>query len=611
MAHESDVITLPALLDKVPGLIKSLPALAKGSRMSKITRSRFPVGLAKGFQAAVRANPDGVALLYEQRRWTYRELNAWANQIAHHFSSAGLSKGDTVAVNIENRPELIAVILGCAKLGLCAAMLNTSLRGQVLVHSFNLVAPKVAVIGAEKYAAMEEVRNQLELPEHGFYFVADQEMPDGVGALPEGYKDLDEATKSEATHDPDAIEHIYLKDPLFYIYTSGTTGLPKAVVFNNGRWWKAYGGFGLAAVRLQQHDRLYCTLPFYHATGMVVCWSSVISAGAGLVLARRFSASRFWHDIRQYECTAFGYVGELCRYLHEMPPQKDDARNPVRVIVGNGLRPSIWKPFKKRFGIERVVEFYASSEGNVAFTNVFGFDNTVGFSPVKYAIVEYDKEQELPRRNRRGFMKRVAKGKAGLLLGKISSKTPFDGYTDRQKTEESIFRDVFRKGDAWFNTGDLMRDIGFRHAQFVDRLGDTFRWKGENVSTTEVESILDQQPGVLESVVYGVEVPGTNGRAGMAQVRLAMPAEEFDFAGLARGLRGALPPYAVPVFLRINESAMTTTGTFKHQKNRLKEQGYDLRQQADAVYVLGSGRDGYQRLTEAMQQDIDAGKRRL
>src|SRR5690606_13623180 len=229
----------------------------------------------------------------------------------------------------------------------------------------------------------------------------------------------------------------FLKDPLFYIYTSGTTGLPKAVVFNNGRWWKAYGGFGLAAVRLNQHDRLYCTLPFYHATGMVVCWSSVISASAGLVLARRFSASRFWEDIRQHDCTAFGYVGELCRYLHEAPPQANDRANKVRVIVGNGLRPSIWAPFRKRFGIERVVEFYASSEGNVAFTNVFGFDNTVGFSPVSYAIVKYDKDQDAPIRNARGFMVRAAKGKAGLMLGEISDKTPFDGYTDKDKTEKS------------------------------------------------------------------------------------------------------------------------------------------------------------------------------
>ena len=610
MAYKSDVITLPALLGKVPGLVGSLPALIKGSRMSKISHSRVPVGLAKGFQQAVRANPGGVALLYEDRRWTYKELNAWANKIAHHFSSSGLVKGDTIAINIENRPELIAVILACAKLGLCAAMLNTSLRGQVLVHSFNLVTPKAAVIGEERIAEIEEIREQLELPEHGFYFVADPEMPDGAGASPAGYEDLIKASAASPDHDPDTIERIGLKDPLFYIYTSGTTGLPKAVVFNNGRWWKAYGGFGLAAVRLRQGDRLYCTLPFYHATGMVVCWSSVISAGAGLVLARRFSASRFWQDIRRHECTAFGYVGELCRYLHEVPPQKDDAQNPVRVIVGNGLRPGLWKAFKKRFGIERVVEFYASSEGNVAFTNVFGFDNTVGFSPVKYAIVEYDKEQERPLRDRRGFMKRAAKGQAGLLLGKISSKTPFDGYTDRQKTEESIFRDVFRKGDAWFNTGDLMRDIGFRHAQFVDRLGDTFRWKGENVSTTEVEIILDQQSGVLESVVYGVEVPGTNGRAGMAQVRLAVPADEFDFAELAVGLRRALPSYAVPVFLRINEEAMATTGTFKHQKNRLKEQGY-IPQQGEAVYVLCPGHQGYQRLTAVMQQDIDAGRRRL
>ena len=610
MRH-SDVINLPKLLSRVPALLSNLPSMIKGSKMSKITDTRTPVGLAKGFQQAVRANPGGIALMYEDRQWTYRELNAWANRIAHHFASKGLRKGDTVAISIENRPELVATILGCAKLGLCSAMLNTSQRGKVLVHSFNLVQPSAAVIGEELVPAIEEVRGELTLDADRFYFVADEDRSRKAGKAPKGYINLANVIQKASADDPDTIDQIYLKDPLFYIYTSGTTGLPKAVVFNNGRWWKAYGGFGLAAVRLNQRDRLYCTLPFYHATGVVVCWSSVISASAGLVLARRFSASRFWEDIRQHDCTAFGYVGELCRYLHEAPPQANDRANKVRVIVGNGLRPSIWAPFRKRFGIERVVEFYASSEGNVAFTNVFGFDNTVGFSPVSYAIVKYDKDQDAPIRNARGFMVRAAKGEAGLMLGEISDKTPFDGYTDKDKTEKSIFRNVFKKGDAWFNTGDMMRDIGFRHAQFVDRLGDTFRWKGENVSTTEVEQIVDQCEGVLESVVYGVEIPGTNGRAGMAQVRLAAPHGEYDFAHLSDQLRRDLPPYAIPVFLRINEQAMETTGTFKHQKNKLKEQGYDLGQQGNPVYVMLPGERHYQRLTESVQAAIDAGEYRF
>ena len=609
--RDSDVITLPRLLSRLPMVAANLPGLIKGARMSKITDTRKPVGLAMGFQQAVSRNPDGVAVLHENQQLTYRSLNTWANRIAHYFAARGLRKGDTVALGIENRPELLATVLGCAKLGVCVALLNTAQRGAVLVHSINLVMPKAVIVGEEMREAVEGVRTELVVERAHFFYWAD-----GAGDLhphnvPEGYLDLADEIQGCASHDPDTVSQIFLKDPLFYIYTSGTTGLPKAVIFNNGRWWKAYGGFGYSAVRLKHNDRMYCSLPFYHATGMVVCWSSVICAGATLVLVRRFSATRFWEDVRRYRCTSFGYVGELCRYLHEAPARPDDRDNAVHVIVGNGLRPSIWKPFRERFGIDRVVEFYASSEGNVAFTNVFGFDNTVGFSPVAYAIVKYDKETEQPLRGGNGLMIRADKGEAGLMLGEISPKTPFDGYTDKTKTEASIFRNVFRKGDAWFNTGDMMRDIGFRHAQFVDRLGDTFRWKGENVSTTEVEQIMDAHEGVIETVVYGVEIPGTNGRAGMAQLRLHCGHEDFDFSSLAVHLRQQLPAYAVPVFLRISDAAIETTGTFKHQKNTLKEQKYDLMQQDNPVYVILPGEPRYQLLTPETQREIDAGQYRV
>ena len=247
--------------------------------------------------------------------------------------------------------------------------------------------------------------------------------------------------------------------------------------------------------------------------------------------------------MRQYQATAFGYVGELCRYLLESPPRPEDSNNSIRIMLGNGLRPGIWQTFKQRFDIDRVVELYASSEGNVGFTNLLNLDNTVGFSPYPYAIVRYDQEREAPLREN-GQLHKVKKGEAGLLLGKITDKSPFHGYTDAQKTEKSILRDVFEPGDAWFNTGDLMRDLGFRHAQFVDRLGDTFRWKGENVSTTQVEAILDGIDQVSETVVYGVEIAGTNGRAGMACIRLNAPAESFDFQAMLERLRKELPNYA-------------------------------------------------------------------
>jgi len=606
----ADVITLPKILSKVPENVANLPGLLKGSKMSKITDTTKPLGLGVEFEAATAANPNGIAVIHQDTELTYRQFNAWANRIADYFASIGLKKGDTVVVDIENRPELVATVLACAKLGICAALVNTSQRGKVLTHSINLVEPKAAIIGGELIEAIEEVRDDLDLKTN-FFYLADADTLQNPGDAPAGYKNLATEIQNCSSENPAGTNQSRLKDPLFYIYTSGTTGLPKAVVFNHGRWQKAFGAFGYSAVRLDKDDRLYCTLPFYHATGMVICWASVIAARGGLVLARRFSASRFWDDIRQHNCTAFGYVGELCRYLHEQPRKADDSNNRVHTIVGNGLRPSIWKDFKERFGIERVEEFYASSEGNVAFTNVFNFDNTVGFSPVSYAIVKYDKEADQPVRDAKGFMIKVSKGESGLMLGEITDKTPFDGYTDKEKTEKAIFRDVFKKGDAWFNTGDMMRDIGFRHAQFVDRLGDTFRWKGENVSTTEVEQILDGFEAIIESVVYGVEIPDTNGRAGMAELRLDRPHDEVDFQALCDYLKRELPPYAIPVFLRITDHGVETTGTFKHQKNKLKDEKYDLSKHDDPVYVLLPGENCYQRLSEEMQKGIDGGEYRF
>jgi citronellyl-CoA synthetase len=290
----------------------------------------------------------------------------------------------------------------------------------------------------------------------------------------------------------------------------------------------------------------------------------------------------------------------------EQPVKADDIDNSVRVIVGNGMRTSIWNEFKHRFGIKRVMEFYASSEGNIGFTNLLNFDRTVGMSPFPYAIVEYDKETDSPVRDNLGFMKKVKKGQMGLLIGEITAKSPFHGYTDASKTASCIINDALKSGDSWFNTGDIMRDLGFRHAQFIDRTGDTFRWKGENVSTTEVEMMLEEIEDVQEAIVYGVEIPNTNGRAGMASIKPAYRDGDIDFSLLLAELKKSLPNYAIPVFLRVN-SDVQLTGTFKHIKGPLKESGYDLAKNKQSIYVWLPDTNLYQPLTEEIQQKIDSG----
>ncbi|TNF11593.1 MAG: long-chain-acyl-CoA synthetase, partial [Pseudomonadales bacterium] len=344
------------------------------------------------------------------------------------------------------------------------------------------------------------------------------------------------------------------------------------------------------------------TLPCYHNNAVTVCWSAALAGGAAIALRRRFSASAFWSDVARYRATCFGYIGELCRYLLNQPVQPAEQNNSLRCMIGNGLRPSIWAEFKQRFGIRQITEFYASSEGNIGFTNVFNFDNTVGYTPATYAIVRYDLENDCVLRDAKGFLHKADKGEAGLLISEISAKWPFDGYTDPAKSESVILRNVFKKGDAWFNTGDLMRDIGCKHAQFVDRLGDTFRWKGENVSTTEVENVLGAFPGVEDAVVYGVEIPATNGRCGMAALRLT-PGSDLDGAALASYLDAELPAYAAPLFIRLL-GEVETTGTFKYKKTDLKQAAYDPARSDDPLYVRLPDTAHFQRLDSALHAAI-------
>lgn len=604
-----DIITFPQFARKIPMLISGFPGLVKGLKVGDTTDKTRVVGLGMCIETLAAESGQTEAIVDGDRSMTYAEFNAWANRVGNYLTSTGIVKGDAVVVMIENRLELMVAITACAKIGAVSALVNTSQRGRVLTHSINLVAPRAAIVGAELADAYEEVKAELIVPEHRQFLVADetQATPSRVADY---WVDLMHASKVASGENPRQSRGIYPDDPCFYIYTSGTTGLPKAVVFNHGRFMKAYGSFGFAAVKLESSDRMYVCLPFYHATALAVCWGSVLAGGATLVMARRFSASRFWEDIRQHKVTAFGYVGELCRYLIERPVSPDDHRNQVRVIVGNGLRPSIWKQFKERFGVPRVMEFYASSEGNIGFSNVLNFDNTVGLCPFRYSIVAYDNEHERPVRNSKGRMIPVKKGETGLLIGEISEKTPFHGYTDAEKTEKCIFHDVFKKGDRWFNSGDLMRNMGFRHAQFVDRLGDTFRWKGENVSTTEVELIIDAHPSVVESIVYGVEIPGTNGRAGMAWLKTTGHPGQFDFEGFLKMLRSSLPVCAVPIFLRLGEAA-ETTGTFKHKKAPLKEAGYDINSTDDPIYAWLPGTTTYTRITPAILEGLNQGAYRL
>lgn len=608
---QHDLIGIADVAAKIPGLISKVPSLLSGLKQAYLRTPNTPAGLGIAFEKAVMRNPDGNALLFEDQRYTYTELNEWANQIGHYYLALGAQKGDVIAVMIENRPELVASIIALAKIGVTAALLNTSQTGKALAHSINLVSPIAVIAGEECRQAIDEVRQELQLPAERFYWFADQATRADAGKAPQGYLNLAEAIDPFPAFNTPTTHSVKGKDGLFYIYTSGTTGLPKAVIFTNSRWTLAYGTYG-HVLNLNPKDVMYVTLPLYHATGTVVCWCGVIAGAAALAIRRKYSTSAFWQDVQKFDASAIGYVGELCRYLMDAPPSALEKGHRVKKMIGNGMRPNIWNKFKQRFGIEEVLELYASSEGNVGFSNVFNFDNTVGFSPTPYAIIQFDKEKNQPVRDAEGWCIKVKKGETGLLVGKITRRSPFDGYTDAEKNKAVIIKDLFKQGDAYFNTGDLVRDIGFRHAQFVDRLGDTFRWKGENVSTTEVENALSEYEKIAEAVVYGVEIPHTNGRAGMAAITLADGAalDEADCSKMAAEFRKCLPAYAVPLFLRVQQQA-ETTGTFKYQKSKLKEQAFNPNTAGERLLVLLPNSTAYCDLTAEIFDNIQAYKYRF
>ncbi|WP_423357391.1 long-chain-acyl-CoA synthetase [Pseudomonas citronellolis] len=608
MSH-ADLITPTRFIAHLPATLGRVPRMLRGLYYTGIRNREKNLSLGWALERAARLYPDAPALLEGQRRLSYALFNGWANRLARAFQAEGVKHASVVAVMLENRAELLVTLAALAKLGAVGALINTTQRGQVLAHSLNLVSPGHFVVGEELREAFDEVRANLQGGAERLYWVADDDTLRDPGQAPAGWTNLMRLAQAQASDNLAETTQVRLKDACFYIYTSGTTGLPKASIMSHGRWIKAYGGFGHSGLGLGREDVLYLTLPCYHNNAVTVCWSAVLAGGAAIALRRKFSAKAFWKDVRHYNATCFGYIGELCRYLLNQPPCEEERDNSLTCMIGNGLRPSIWGEFKNRFGIERITEFYAASEGNIGFTNVFNFDNTVGFSPATYAIVRYDLENDRPLRDAKGFMEKVGKGESGLLISEISDKWPFDGYTDPAKTQAVIYRDVFKQGDAWFNTGDLMRDLGFKHTQFVDRLGDTFRWKGENVSTTEVENVLGAFPGVEDAVVYGVEIPGTDGRCGMAALRLA-PGQALDGRALAEHLDRELPAYAVPLFLRLLQQ-VETTGTFKYKKADLKSAGFDPRQVGEALFVRLPGEVDYRLLDEGVFRAIQRGEHRF
>ena len=591
MAVAGDTMRSVGLLDVVrglPALLMDAPVIVRAALTGLTSRPDSKTSIATVFQDRAARHGERTFLRFEDREISYRQANETANRYAAVLAERGVRRGEVVGIMLRNSPDAVLLMLAAVKCGAVAGMLNHHQSGEVLAHSLGLLNARVVVAESD---LVDDVAGSGAAPAGEFLLT-----PEGLAALAEG----------RPAGNPDSAAEVPAGDPAFYIFTSGTTGNPKASVMTHQRWLRALAGFGGLGVRLRSNDTLYCALPIYHNNALTVALSSVIGAGATLALGRTFSASRFWEEVIRANATAFVYIGEVCRYLLNQPPKPTDRAHRVRVIVGNGLRPEIWAEFTARFGIRRVVEFYGASEGNTAFVNIFNIPGSTGINPLPLAYVEDDAETGEPVRDGHGRVRRVPSGRPGLLLSPVTRLSPFDGYTDAAASEKKLVRNAFRDGDVWFNTGDVMYPQGMGHAAFTDRLGDTFRWKGENVATTDVEAALAADPAVAECTVFGVEVPDTGGRAGMAAITLR-PGAPFDGRRLAETLYQRLPGYAVPLFVRIVD-ALETTSTFKSRKVDLREQAYGAGV-SDPLYVLDGRDGGYVPFDPSYPADVAAGRR--
>jgi fatty-acyl-CoA synthase len=552
---------------------------------------------------------EAPALISDDECLTYRGLAERSNRYARWALDQDLAKGDAVCLLMPNRPEYMATWLGITSVGGVVSLLNTNLAGPSLAHCINIVAPKHIIVAAELIdplvTALPDLADGATIWVHG----------NSADEFPRIDRDIEQHAGehlSKAERRP-----LTIGDRALYIYTSGTTGLPKAANVSHFRlmqWSHWFAGM----MDTRASDRMYNCLPMYHSVGGVLATGAVLVAGGSVVIPEKFSASQFWSDVIRSDCTLFQYIGELCRYLLHTEFLPHEGEHRIRLCCGNGLRPDIWNDFKSRFRIPQILEFYAATEGNVSLFNIDGKPGAIGRIPSFLAhrspvtLVKFDVEKDEPIRNEQGFCLRCDPNEVGEAIGKILQNpanlgSRFEGYTSKEASEKKILRNVFQPGDTWFRTGDLMRKDEKGYFYFVDRIGDTFRWKGENVATSEVSETICTFPGVKEANVYGVSIPGTDGRAGMAAL---VTDNELDLAAFRIHLIDRLPGYARPLFLRIR-TEMEVTDTFKHTKSTFVRQGYDPAATTDVIYFDDPERHAFVRLDNVLYDRIQTGQIRF
>ena len=544
-----------------------------------------------------KKTPNAIAIYYEDKEISYKELIDRSNKYTQWFLNNNLSKGDVVALMMENRPEFLACWIGITQAGGTVALINTNLSGQPLDYSLSISQANNLILGSELSesfsTASDKTKSNFKTWIQGDYNDSNY------------FEDMNKYLNDLSANKPEFDYKVTNDDDALYIYTSGTTGNPKAAKISHKRLRLMMLGFK-GAVQPNKNDRVYNVLPLYHSAGGVIAVGLALTSGASLVLKRKFSVNEFWDDVHKYKVTIFQYIGELCRYLLNAPYHKHEKDHNLRMVSGNGLRPDIWDNFKERFNITNILEFYGATEGNVSLMNYDGKSGAIGRIP-KYMqkilnihIIKFDIEKEEPIRDENGFCIPCGVNEVGEAIGEIILPGSFEGYVDKTATNKKILVDVFTKGDQFFRSGDLLSKDELGYVYFVDRIGDTFRWKGENVATSEVAEAFAGFDGILETNVYGVSIPGSDGKAGMAALSTD---RDINLENLYESLSSSLPSYAQPLFLRIKKE-IEITGTFKHRKVELVKDGYNPKEIKEPMYFCDHNTQTYLPLDQELFDKI-------
>lgn len=592
--------------------------------------------VGKIFRDVVLRHPNKPAILWEHGCWTFKQLDDFSNQFANFLQSQGFEKGDEIALFMEGRPEYIGLWLGASKVGVVTAFINTNLKSTSLIHSITVVNSRALIFTPKLSGQVRDIVPDLAKTNPGlkmYYFGGgskedellnnnDNNNKNQLSQLPLMEIDNEFLSSGYSSDFPKEKMLGGFSDKLFYVYTSGTTGLPKAAIIRHARYiFLGAGANNL--IGLNDNNTIYTPIPLYHAAGGALGTCQCLIFGNTLAIRDKFSASNFWSDCIKYRCTAAQYIGEICRYLLTQPPSSVDKQHCVRVMFGNGLRRNIWNEFKERFGIGLIAEFYGSTEGNANVVNYTGKEGACGFLsqivpffvinlfyPVN--IIKVNEETGEPVRDPvSGLCIPCGPGDTGEFVGKIITTDPtrtFDGYASKEATEKKIYRNVFKQGDMAFSSGDLLTVDDLGYVYFKDRTGDTYRWKGENISTTEVETVIGTFVTLTDIVVYGVNIPSCEGKAGMAAITL--PESKVEMDNFYTNVRKTLPPYAIPIFIRLCRE-IETTGTFKLPKVTLQKEGFNPQAVNDPIFYLDIQTKTYRRLDVSTYEDIMNGQIRF